>query len=487
MMAAFEAAAIAAKRHRRGNRILTWRERIVIRIFRTLAVFGAFLAHGIPAFAQNERPNVLIILTDDTGYGEYGFQGNKQIPTPNIDSIAATGVRFTQGYVSGPYCSPTRAGLLTGRYQTRFGHEFNSTAQQSGLKLDEKTIAEYLKAEGYATCAIGKWHLGNREEFRPYNRGFDEFFGTLANTPFYHPTNFIDTRKSREIRPVDDEKFYTTLEYANRASDWLDKNKSNSWFLYLPFNAQHAPLQAPDEYLDKFASITDEKRRYFAAMMAAKDDAVGIVLKKIKEMDQEKNTIVFFLADNGGPTPSTTSGNGPLRGFKATTWEGGVRVPFCVKWPAKLPAGKTFEKPVIQLDILPTILAAVGAKTQPAKTLDGVDLVPYLTGTNSEIPHDKLFWRFGQQWAVRSGDWKLVNARGGSGSAELYDLAADIGESKDLAKEKPEIVEKLRAEYAAWNAEQAPPSVPDQPAAAKKKAANKKGAAKKKAAAKAAS
>lgn len=453
--------------------------------FKHLAVLAGLFsfAFGVQAQAQEKRPNVLIILTDDTGWAEYGFQGNKQIPTPNIDSIAKAGVRFTQGYVSGPYCSPTRAGLMTGRYQTRFGHEFNSTAQVSGLKLDEKTIAEYLKQEGYSTCAIGKWHLGSKEEFRPYNRGFDEFFGTLANTPFYHPTNFVDTLKSREIQKVEDDSFYTTQKYAERAADWLDRNQAKPWFLYVPFNAQHAPLQAPKEYLEKFAHIKDENRRYFAAMMAAKDDAVGVILKKIKDLGQEDNTIVFFLADNGGPTAQTTSSNLPLHGFKATTWEGGVRVPFCAKWPGKFPAGVTFEKPIIQLDILPTILAATKANVKPAKPLDGVNLIPYLTGENKAKPHDKLFWRFGQQWAVRQDDWKLVVARGGSMKPELYNLAEDISESKNLAAEKPEILAKLQATYDAWNAEQAPASVPSETAtkkaAAKKKGATKKAAAKK--------
>lgn len=453
---------------------------------KSLAFAAGLIAFSLASTSQadEKRPNVLIILTDDTGWAEYGFQGNKQIPTPNIDSIAKAGVRFTQGYVSGPYCSPTRAGLMTGRYQTRFGHEFNSIAQVSGLKLDEKTIAEYLKQEGYSTCAIGKWHLGSKEEFRPYNRGFDEFFGTLANTPFYHPTNFVDTLKSREIQKVDDDTFYTTQKYAERAADWLDRNQAKPWFLYVPFNAQHAPLQAPKEYLEKFAHIEDEKRRYFAAMMAAKDDAVGVILKKIKDLGQEEKTIVFFLADNGGPTLQTSSNNLPLHGFKSTTWEGGVRVPFCVKWPGKFPAGKTYENPIIQLDILPTVLAAVNAKVKPAKQLDGVNLIPYLTGENAAKPHESFFWRFGQQWAVRQGDWKLVVARGGSMQPELYNLAEDLSESKNMAAEKPEIVARLKSAYDAWNAEQAPASVPSETAtknAAKKKAGTKKAAAKKKA------
>lgn len=430
------------------------------------------------ATANEKRPNVLIFLTDDTGWAEYGFQGCKDIATPNIDALAKAGTRFTQGYVSGPYCSPTRAGLMTGRYQTRFGHEFNSTAQVSGLKLDEKTIAEYLKAEGYNTCAIGKWHLGSKEEFRPYNRGFDEFFGTLANTPFFHPTNFIDTLKGKTIQQIDDKNFYTTRAYADRAVDWLGRNEGKPWFLYVPFNAQHAPLQAPEELLAKFAHIKDETRRYFAAMMTAKDEAVGKILKKVADMGEENNTIVFFLADNGGPTAQTTSNNLPLNGFKATTWEGGVRVPFCAKWPGKIPAGKDYSNPIIQLDILPTVLAATGAKVKPAKPLDGVNLLPYLSGENKGKPHESLYWKFGQQWAVRKGDWKVVVARGGSMQPELYNLADDIGEKKNLASEMPDVLASLQADYKIWLAEQAPASVPSDTAT--KKAAGKKATAKKK-------
>src|SRR5688572_23745296 len=202
--------------------------------------------------ADAKKPNIVVFLSDDQGYGELGCQGNKEIPTPHIDSIAAGGIRFTQGYVSGPYCSPTRAGLLTGRYQTRFGHEFNSVARQAGLALSETTIADRLKSLGYATCAIGKWHLGDGPQYRPMRRGFDEFYGTLANTPFYHPRNFVDSRISPDVRPVEDDAFYTTDAYAERAVDWLEKHKDSPWFLYVPFNAQHAPLQAPQKYLDRF-------------------------------------------------------------------------------------------------------------------------------------------------------------------------------------------------------------------------------------------
>jgi arylsulfatase A-like enzyme len=428
-----------------------------------LLVGVAAMAVASVAAAADKKPNVLVILSDDVGWAEFGFQGNKDIPTPNIDSIANNGVRFSQGYVSGPYCSPTRAGLMTGRYQTRFGHEFNSTARVTGLSLEEATFPERMKELGYATCAIGKWHLGSKPRYRPMKRGFDEFYGTLANSSFFLPKQFVDSRISNDAQPVTDETFYTTDAYADRAVDWLDKQKDGPWFMYVPFNAQHAPLQATEKYLARFNNIQDKKRRTFAAMMSAMDDAVGKILTKIRNMGQEENTLIFFLADNGGPTNQTTSSNVPLRGRKATTWEGGVRVPFCAQWKGKLPAGKTYDNPIIQLDILPTVLAAAGAEIDPDWKLDGVNLLPFLTGDKSDRPHETLYWRFGDQWAIRDGDWKLVVGGGGDRAGELFNLAEDKSESRNLAPEMADKVRELKAKWDSWNAEQAPASAPKEP------------------------
>jgi arylsulfatase A-like enzyme len=440
-----------------------------------LAAFVAPLVSSTSAATAARPPNLVIFYADDLGWGEITAQGfSKDIPTPHIDSIASNGIRFTNGYVAATYCSPSRAGLMTGRYPTRFGHEFNSVANTVGLRADQTTMATRLKALGYATAAVGKWHLGNQPQNRPTARGFDEFFGTLNNTPFFHPTNFVDSRISNDVREVTDPNFYTTDAYADRALDWLAKNKDKPWFLYLPFNAQHAPLQAPKKYLERFPKITDEKRQLFAAMMAAMDDAIGRVMGKIREYGQEENTLAFFIADNGGPTASTTSHNGPLRGFKMTTFEGGPRVPFFVQWKGKFPAGKVYDHPVMNLDVLPTIIAAAGGKTDASWQLDGVDLAPYLTGANNARPHETLFWRYGPQWAIRHGDLKLVVSRGGSGQPELYNLATDIGESKDLAAAQPAKVKELQAMWDKWSAEQAPASTPDAPAAGKKKGGKKK-------------
>jgi arylsulfatase A-like enzyme len=430
--------------------------RVLFRLFLILASLGQALA------STASQPNIVIFYADDLGWGELGCQGfTEDIPTPHIDSLAKNGMRFTSGYVAATYCSPSRAGLLTGRYPTRFGHEFNSVANAVGLRSDQTTMATRLKALGYATAAVGKWHLGSQPENRPTRRGFDEFYGTLNNTPFFHPTAFIDSRVSNEVQAVKDPDFYTTDAYAERSVDWIGKNKDKPWFLYLPFNAQHAPLQAPKKYLERFPKITDEKRQLFAAMMAGMDDAIGRVMGKIRELGLEENTLVFFIADNGGPTASTTSKNGPLRGFKMTTFEGGPRVPYIAQWKGKIPAGKTYDLPVMNLDVVPTAIAAAGGKPEASWQLDGVDLMPYLTGTNTARPHQTLYWRFGPQWAIRDGDMKLVVSKGGSGRPELYDLATDIGESKDLAAGQPEKVKELQAMWDKWSAEQAPPSAPD--------------------------
>ena len=430
--------------------------RCLLRLAFVCALLTPFLS------SNAAQPNIVIFYADDLGWGELGCQGyTKDIPTPHIDALAKNGLRFTNGYVAATYCSPSRAGLMTGRYPTRFGHEFNTVANMVGLRSDQTTIATRLKTLGYATIAVGKWHLGNQPENLPTKRGFDEFYGTLNNTPFFHPTNFIDSRISNEVQTVTDPNFYTTDAYADRSIDWIEKNKTKPWFLYLPFNAQHAPLQAPKKYLERFPKITDEKRQLFAAMMASMDDAIGRVVGKIRALGQEENTLIFFIADNGGPTASTTSHNGPLRGFKMTTFEGGPRVPYIAQWKGKIPAGKTYDLPVMNLDVLPTAIIAAGGKTDSSWQLDGVDLMPYLTGKLTSRPHQTLYWRYGPQWAIRHGDLKLVVSKGGSGQPELYDLATDIGESKDLASAQPAKVKELQALWDKWSAEQAPASTPD--------------------------
>jgi len=430
-------------------------------------LLGLMAALAIPAHAER-KPNILLIVADDLGWGELTSQGfTKDIPTPNIDSISANGVRFTNGYVSGPYCSPTRAGLLTGRYQQRFGHEFNpgpptEANQAVGLSLQETTIGNRLKAAGYATGWFGKSHLGSAPEFHPQKRGFDEFFGFYGGAHSYVNPGQGQTGIFHGTEPVKDPG-YLTEAFAREAASFIEKKKDEQWFVYLPFNAVHAPLETLEKYESRFSSISDPKRRKFAALLSALDDSVGTVLNKVRDLKLEEDTLVYFISDNGGPTPSITSGNGPLKGYKAQTSEGGIRVPFAVQWKGKIPAGKVDDRPVIQLDFLQTSLAAAGVEIDPAWKLDGVNLLPYLKGEKTDAPHEALFWRFGQQIAVRKGDWKLVksaadgNARTGESAAstegaKLYNLANDIGEKNDLAANHPEKVKELSDAWNAWNA-----------------------------------
>ncbi|MEX2140816.1 MAG: sulfatase-like hydrolase/transferase [Pirellulales bacterium] len=454
-----------------------------------LLAFLAFLTAPVAAFhARAEepkpnipKPNILVILADDMGYADLGAHGCKNIPTPHIDSIAKAGVRCTSGYVSGPYCSPTRAGLLTGRYQQRFGHEFNPgmgpRAGEIGLPVSERTIADHLKQEGYVTGLVGKWHLGNAEQFHPNRRGFDEFFGFLGGAHPYFAGQGAPIYRNSEVVS---EREYLTDAFGREAASFIERHKDRPFFLFLSFNAVHTPMHATDAGLQKFAHINDLRRRTYAAMLSSMDDAVGQTLDRLRAHRLEEKTLIFFFSDNGGPTMRGTSLNSsdnvPFRGSKRTTLEGGIRVPFFVQWKSKLPAGKVYHQPVIQLDIVPTSLAAAGVKAQASSVTDGVDLLPHLRGEMESPPHEALYWRLGQQMAIRRGDWKLVryDTTADAGlvaaqqpakkdrapllsSARLYNLAADSTEHVDLAALKPDLVKELQAAWDNWNEKNVPP------------------------------
>ena len=414
-----------------------------------------------PVHSATTKPNILLIVADDLGYADLGFHGCKDIPTPHLDSLAASGVRFTSGYVSGPYCSPTRAGLLTGRYQTRFGFEFIPFKPPAGLPISEKTVADYLKAAGYRTALVGKWHVGLGPECHPLKRGFDEFFGFLDGAHSYFAATAIQ-RGDQPVQVMD----YTTDAFGREASLFIERCREQPWFLYLAFNAVHTPLEATPDRLAKFAHIKNEKRRVYAAMLLAMDEAIGHVRQTLKHAGLETNTLVCFISDNGGPVMAETTVNGscnrPLRGSKRTTLEGGIRVPFVVSWPGHLQPG-IYEHPVIQLDLTATALAVAGTKVGSEAKLEGVNLLPFLKGETSDFPHEALYWRFGKQMAVRMGNFKLVrydiNVETRTGEcnqpispARLYDLAADIGETNDLAPLMPAKVKELQAKWDAWNA-----------------------------------
>ena len=408
-------------------------------------------------------PNIVVIVADDQGYHELGCYGNTDVPTPHIDSLAANGIRFTAGYVSAPVCSPTRAGLLTGRYQQRFGHEFNvgkviPPTEFFGLPIDQVTLADRLRAAGYATGIFGKWHLGDKDRRQhPLHRGFDEFFGFLGGGH-----SFLQSESEPgSVNPILDgfqpveEIGYTTDEFAIQAASFIERHKDRPFFVYLPFNAVHLPLEATRKYLDRFSTIQDDNRRTFAAMLSAMDDGVGLVLAKLRTLGLEDSTLIVYLSDNGGPTAKTTSSNAPWRGFKRDVLEGGVRVPFIIQWKEQLPAGLVDARPVISLDIHATALAAAGLEVSvDGPALDGVNLLPFLRGEREDQPHKALFWRYGRQWAIRQGDWKLC--RDQEGTRCLFHLPSDPGEAQNLVMQEEEKARELQLAYDSWNAELIP-------------------------------
>ncbi|MGE0757517.1 MAG: sulfatase-like hydrolase/transferase [Pirellulaceae bacterium] len=422
--------------------------------------------------ASRGRPNVLIIVADDLGYHDLGFQGSTEIPTPHLDRLAAVSVRCTSGYVSHPFCSPTRAGLLTGRYQHRFGHENNPAwlpeSTVEGLPLDQITLSQLLQSVGYWTGAVGKWHLGAHPQFHPLRRGFDEYFGILGGGHQYFPGDRGGVEYTIPLnRNGQDEAqtAYLTDQFGEEAASFVKRhaNAERPWFLYLAFNAPHTPLQAPADWLDKLASIADTNRRTYAAMVCSMDAAIGRVLGQLDATGQRDNTLVFFVSDNGGPdlrfrNLGNFTDNSPLRGAKGQVYEGGIRVPFLVSWPARLNAG-VYDQPVSSLDFLPTAAAVARAVPPADRILDGVDLVPYLTGVRSGAPHARLFWRsLGPQGnhAVREGTWKFVRNRGGP--PELYDLSTDLGETQNLAEQRPERVAHFTEVIAEWERGTIPPA-----------------------------
>jgi len=397
--------------------------------------------------SQTSPPNVIIILTDDQGYKDVGFNGCEDIPTPNIDRIAEQGVKFTSGYVSYAVCGPSRAGLITGRYQDRFGFGrnplFAPNDPDQGLPVSEETIAAALKKAGYSTMAIGKWHLGAHESQRPLNRGFDEFFGFLTGGHQYFPELWtlndiseVDSQfaayKTKLLRNNQriDEQEYLTDALSREAVSFVDKNANQPFFLYLAYNAPHAPLQATEKYLNRFGHISDGKRKKYAAMVSSVDDGVGALLDKLQELNIDKNTLVVFLSDNGGPHTKNGSNNDPLRDGKGSLHEGGIRVPFAMQWPAKLKAGQVYDQPVISLDIF--AIAAEYAGVQPKNKLDGVNIIPFINEEKTGVPHEQLFWRKfdSNSFAVRASEMKLVSMNGGA--EEIYNIETDISEKTPL-------------------------------------------------------
>jgi len=424
---------------------------------------------------NNNRPNIILILADDLGYADLGVHGSPDIKSPRIDSLAKNGIRFTDGYVTSSQCGPSRAGLITGRYQNRFGFESNEQAHIPGIPVTEPIISERLRGAGYATGMMGKWGVANYHEGHPQQRGFDTTFWNHNGNRLFHdvPTRHnpgIMVRHGNDKKDVLTE--YSTDAFTREAVKFITANKAKPFFLYLPYVTPHLPREARPQDLARFSHVPDLRRRTTLAMMANLDDNIGWILDTLKAHDLTKNTLIFFISDNGGadvihdPANDNASFNHPLQGNKSTMFEGGIRVPFIVQWPAKFPAGTVYKAPVISLDIVATSLAAAGINKPKKPMPEGVNLIPYLTGVNEGSPHEALYWRFNfpslqpkhHSWAVRKGDWKLMKYKPWAKS-KLFNLAEDIGEKHDLAEHNPAKVQQLNKMWHQWDAKNIAPGI----------------------------
>ena len=396
-------------------------------------------------------PNIIVILADDAGYADFGFMGS-DIPTPHIDRLAESGVVFTDAHITATVCSPSRAGLITGRYQQRFGHEANIPPPSLGMDPSEKTIGDALKLAGYKTGIIGKWHLGSTDLYHPNNRGFDEFWGFLGGSrSYYYDENKDDVKgQERELlhnnSPVSFSG-YLTDEFSFQSLRFIEENRDHPFFLFLSYNAVHTPMHTLTTDLEKFK---DHPRAKLAAMTWAMDRGVGMVMDKLEEEGLAENTLVFFLSDNGGASNNQSS-NLPLKGFKGNKFEGGHRTPFILSWPARVKGGQIYDGLSSSLDIYATSMAAAGLDHPPGKALDGVNLIPYLTGMETSEPHKVLYWRKEKMAAVRKGSYKLI--RLDDYGYRLYNLDEDLGEVKDLSESQAELLQELISSLEMWESE----------------------------------
>lgn len=413
-------------------------------------------------------PNIVVLFSDDAGYADFGFQAKADPAlaklTPRLTALGKEGIVFSNAYVSGAVCSPSRAGLFTGRYQQRFGHEKNipPNYMKGGLPLSEKFIGDRLKPLGYATGLIGKWHLGYPAEYHPNRRGFDHFFGILQGSRSYFP---LKQQRPHQVFLLNgkatSEGGYTTDRIGDGACDFIRSHKEKPFFLFVAFTSPHGPLQPKPEDVKAIGKLGSPKRLNYAGLVKSLDDNCGKILDCLEKEGLAKNTLVVFSNDNGGQT-QTGALNTPLRGHKGEVVEGGIRVPMAMRWPGVIPAGKTNDSPVISLDWLPTFVEAAGGKAEAEWKLDGVSLLPVLKDPSAVVPARSLFWRTGGSKgpvAVREGDWKLVHLRGKKEGAgpELYHLKDDVSEAKNLAAEQPDKVKALEAKLKAWEAELAEP------------------------------
>lgn len=423
------------------------------------------------------RPNVILVMTDDQGYGDLSCMGSRDVSTPCIDTLAASGARFTDWYSNSPVCSPSRAALLTGRYPGNAGVRsiLAGHRRASGLSPRVPTIAAALKDLGYRTGLVGKWHLGTAAPSRPNRHGFDSFYGFLAGCIDYYSHIFYWGMADGRTDPVhdlwedgeeihEDGRYFTELVTENAVRFIRQAAGEGPFLLYAAYNAPHYPMHAPRKYMDRFARLPWD-RRVMAAMLAAVDDGVGVVTEELRRLGILENTLIFFQSDNGPsretrnwldgtPDPYYGGATGGLRGHKFSLFEGGIRVPGIFHWPAGIPGGQVIREPCAAMDVFPTVLKAAGG--DPARyELDGRDILGVLRD-GARSPHDRLFWEMGGQTAVRAGrhklvlDGQLVEGEGPVAPVFLADLASDPGESVNLAADLPEVAEGLRRDALEW-------------------------------------
>ena len=405
-----------------------------------------------------EKPNIVMLFSDDAGYADFGFQPNcaedmKKL-TPNIDTIAKDGVMFTNAYMSSCVCSPSRAGLMTGRYQQKFGYDNNiEPAPENGLPLTEMFGAKRLQSLGYETGMIGKWHLGNSDKFLPNERGFDWFYGFLRGARGYYPA---DNPKANEVilenKTPTKEGGYVTDRFGDAACKFITLNKAKPFFLLVSFTAPHSPNQPKPEDAKRTEHISDEQRASYAGLIVALDDNVGKILKHIDKEGLKENTVVIFTNDNGGQT-RTGADNFPLQGKKGDLLEGGIRVPWAIRWPGNIKPGSVINDPIISLDILPTMLELSGNEVDPKWKLDGVSLLDRITDKSNSLQQRPIFWRYNGSKgdrAVRLGDWKLFDERSRGAGVQLFNLTKDAGESTNLASQEADKVKELTEVLNKW-------------------------------------
>lgn len=434
---------------------------------RNLLLLAVSILCWIPDSAQAVgRPNIIVIFTDDHGWADLGSQGiEKDLRTPHLDALAAGGLRATNGYVTAPQCVPSRGGLLAGRYQNRFGLESNGEELEGFNR--QKTIASQLKAAGYATGMSGKWHLGPAEEI--VKHGFDDVYCNQGG-PKRLWSNFDREGRTLPGEYRQDEVYHLDANSA-AACAFIKRHKQQPFFFYLAYRAPHVPLDAPQRYLDRFPGKMPHRRRQCLAMLSAVDDGVGRVMETLRKHHLEENTLIFVMGDNGAPLkihkedkPGGGPGwdgslNSPMNGEKGMLTEGGIRVPWLVYWKGQIPSGQLYDPPVISLDVAATALGIAGVDN-PSTPLDGVNLIPYLTGKNKSVPHKTLYWRWIAQAAIREGRWKLLI---GGQRRYLFDLEADPGEKKNVLAEHPELAKRLHSRLKIWSSELKPAGLTTKP------------------------